>query len=135
MEHTGDFLLDHPYVLNSFPCDISTCLHDLDYVFCSGDETNGLLLDTDAEPPIGNTPLNDNAARRLILGLGHFHDCVRDCILSAPEFEQAWLTNMLAMWALQVSRDPLGGTDLRSEDTEQGSTETYGTRVGQSAIV
>jgi hypothetical protein len=137
VDHVDDFTTGRPNgQLDPFPCDMSSSLHDMDSVTWNHDFSNGGYLSLDVKPAsvaTRDTTLDDNAARNLISRLDTFHERARDSILSAPEPEQASMTNAYANWALHVSRDPLGGNDLHPDCTDKEITEAFG--MGQSAIV
>jgi hypothetical protein len=125
-EHLGG---DH----DPFPCDLSSSLTDMDSVAWNGDPMPNNLHGLDVKPASAqNEPSSRDevVARGLISRLDSFHEHARDSILSAPEPEQALLTNAYANWALHVARDPLGGNDMRPD---KDLSEAF--QVGPSATV
>ncbi|GKY93081.1 hypothetical protein MPSEU_000276400 [Mayamaea pseudoterrestris] len=136
-DNSEDFSHHRQCGLDPFPCDMSSSLHDMDSVAWNNDHINDSLLAMDAKPvnvkPTQRNDTDDNVAQNLMSRLGVFHEHARDSILSAPQPEQASLTNVYANWALHISRDPLGGIDAQAECTDKDISDVFG--MGQSAIV
>ena len=134
-DHVEDLFNNRHAGPDPFPCDMSGSLHEIDSVGWNHDATHDLCLDM--KPPsvaTSHSTLDANAARSLISRLDTFHEHARDSIMSAPEPEQASLTNAYANWALHVARDPLGGNDLRRNDTmDRDISDAFD--MGPSAIV
>jgi hypothetical protein len=99
---------DESKSLDPFPCDLDASLNEIDSVW------NDPLLNIMLKPSLDN--LHDTPIHSLTARLETLQETIRELVFSAPASEQAALVSVLASWARQVARDPLGGAKRPATD-------------------